>query len=248
METIECPVCTESFDRTKRIPLVLHCGHSICKKCTIELLEYKKSIVCPLDRKTDSRPISQISFSYTILELIDHVSTMSAKIKFLSMTPEARINALKVEAGEKLAKIDEDIEKINNRVNDVETMKTSLLIEIDDSFAKLNSALIDRKNVLKEEVEMLTEESLDKYHELLENIGELRKQVEEQMSGVNESSQNSIYSISVPQVPDIPDQNLKLKFTEDSDKLLSLFKHYGRIRNMTTSVPYNCDHFTNITY
>ena len=248
MESIECPVCADSFNRSNRIPLVLLCGHSICKKCTMELIDYKKAIICPLDRKLDTRPISQISFSYTILELIDHVSTMSAKIKFLSLSPEERIRAIQTQSEEKINKIEENIGRINTRVNDVETMKATILVEIDSSFAKINEAVHSRKESLKRDVDQLTEESLEKYYELLSEMRGLKKQAEEHLAEINESSQNSKYDIPISQASEIPEQNLKLKFTEDSEKLLDCIKHYGRVRNMTTSVPYNCDHFTNITY
>jgi gas vesicle protein len=248
MESIECPVCTESFNRSNRIPLVLLCGHSICKKCTVELLDYKKTIICPLDRKVDTRPINQVSFSYTILELIDHVSSMTAKIKFLSLTPQARIEAVKDDAEKKISKIDENIEKINNRIAEVQTMKTDILQEIDGAFLKLTNALSEQKDNLKTSVDSITEEYFNKYYEVMQDLEEMKKEAEEQLGELTESSQNSIYELSISQIPEIPEQNLKLKFTEDSDKLISLIKHYGRVRNMTTSVPYNCDHFTNITY
>lgn len=248
MESIECPVCTEAFNRGNRIPLVLLCGHSICKKCTMELIDYKKAILCPLDRKLDNRPMNQISFSYTILELIDHVSKMTAKIKFLSLTPEERIRAVKFEAEEKLNKIEENIGKVNTRISDVKTMKAEILIEISEAFAKLTGALQDRKKVLENEVESITDDTLEKYFEIASEIREEKKNAEEHLAEVSESSQNSIYDAAHCQVLEIPEQNLKLKFTEDSEKLLNCIKHYGRVRNMTTSVPYNCDHFTNITY
>ena len=248
MESIECPVCKESFNRSNRMPLVLLCGHTICKKCTHDLIEIKKAITCPLDRKLDTRKIDQISFSYTILELIDHVSSMKAKIEFLTLTPEERIKSIRSQAEEKLRTMTENIEKLDARINGVESMKKNILIEIESAFDKISSAIDERKEILKIEVDQLTEESLERYYEIIESTRELKKQAESQLLEINELSQNSAYELSSSNVPEIPEQNLKLKFTEDSDKLLSAIKHYGRVRNMTTSVPYNCDHFTNITY
>ena len=248
MESIECPVCKESFNRSNRMPLVLLCGHTICKNCTHDLIEIKKAITCPLDRKLDTRKIDQISFSYTILELIDHVSSMKAKIEFLTLTPEERIKSIRSQAEEKLRTMTENIEKLDARINGVESMKKNILIEIESAFDKIYSAIDERKEILKIEVDQLTEESLERYYEIIESTRELKKQAESQLLEINELSQNSAYELSSSNVPEIPEQNLKLKFTEDSDKLLSAIKHYGRVRNMTTSVPYNCDHFTNITY
>ena len=49
LKFLECVVCMEQFDLEERRPLVLPCGHSVCKACCIKLLE-NKEITCPIDR------------------------------------------------------------------------------------------------------------------------------------------------------------------------------------------------------
>ena len=248
MEKIECPICFESFDRTIRIPLVLLCGHSICKKCTIELAEYSGLITCPLDRKEDTRPINQISFSFTILELIDHVSAMSAKLTLLALSSEERRKAIKNQVEEKIWNINQNIDKIGITINDIKLIKENILNEIDNAFNTISSAVDTRKEILKNEVHQLTEESLETYYNILENILSLKITAEEKLLNVNELSENTINELAAFDIQEIPKQSLKLKFTEDTDKLLGQLKHYGRIRINPHSIPYGCDHFTNITY
>ena len=57
-QMIECPVCLDKFDKFQRLPLVLICGHTVCKLCTLDLVNrVSGEITCPLDRKPDSRKI-----------------------------------------------------------------------------------------------------------------------------------------------------------------------------------------------
>ncbi|OMJ87920.1 hypothetical protein SteCoe_10241 [Stentor coeruleus] len=247
MEFIDCPVCTETFNRSNRLPLVLICGHSICKTCTLDLIENRKSIMCPLDRKLDPRPLNQISSSYTILELIEHVSAMNNKLKFLALTPTERADIISQEANEKLEMIDSSTEKLEERIKEVEMIKKDINGEIDAAFGKIIYAVKERQNALKNEVNSLVDENVERYSMILGEMVDIKQRIEEKIDELNENSQNVVYELPA-YVPDVPDQSLKLKFVEDSDKLLSLIRHYGRVRNMTTSVPFNCDHFTNITY
>jgi hypothetical protein len=203
--------------------------------------------MCPLDRKIDPRPLNQISSSYTILELIEHVSAMNNKLKFLALTPTERANIINQEANEKLEMIDSSTQKLEERINEVETIKKDINGEIDTAFGKIIYAVKERQNALKNEVNALVDENVERYSMILGEMVEIKHRVEEKLEELNENSQNVVYELPA-YVPDVPEQSLKLKFVEDSDKLLSLIRHYGRVRNMTTSVPFNCDHFTNITY
>lgn len=68
---MECPVCQENYDRGEHQPLVLLCGHSLCKLCAREIKTRNDTISCPIDRQIDRRPLNEISISYHILELIE---------------------------------------------------------------------------------------------------------------------------------------------------------------------------------
>lgn len=46
---MECPSCYESFDEKTRVPRNLHCGHTFCEECLLNI-ENKKLLVCPICR------------------------------------------------------------------------------------------------------------------------------------------------------------------------------------------------------
>lgn len=77
---IECPICSEIFDFNIHLPLVLLCGHTLCRACTLRL-SINKNLECPFDRKQDIRDISQISHSYHILQLIEQIIKTETSLK-----------------------------------------------------------------------------------------------------------------------------------------------------------------------
>ena len=62
-DTTHCPVCLEPFDKTRLVPRLLPCSHSVCSKCITELLTGNGLIlVCPQCRKRHVAGIGQQSF------------------------------------------------------------------------------------------------------------------------------------------------------------------------------------------
>ena len=45
------PVCFELFDTEQRIPRLLPCSHTLCELCMTEILNGRRSMVCPQCRK-----------------------------------------------------------------------------------------------------------------------------------------------------------------------------------------------------
>lgn len=72
---IECPVCKEVYDHSIKAPLVLACGHTLCKKCALRLAGIYRFIRCPIDRRTDGRDIGQISVNYSVIQILDFQTT-----------------------------------------------------------------------------------------------------------------------------------------------------------------------------
>lgn len=64
-----CPICLEDFDLEKFIPLVLVCGHTLCKNCLKSMLT-RSSIECPQDRRRDMRQFEDIPQNYLLTDLI----------------------------------------------------------------------------------------------------------------------------------------------------------------------------------
>ena len=53
-DTADCPVCFDNFDTENSVPRILPCSHSLCLACLDQMLQRKKSLVCPQCRKRHS--------------------------------------------------------------------------------------------------------------------------------------------------------------------------------------------------
>lgn len=65
MTSVECPVCMDSFDAQTRQPIVLDCGHTVCKACCFVLSASSPAIqpelppiLCPSCRVTSKGRIN----------------------------------------------------------------------------------------------------------------------------------------------------------------------------------------------
>ena len=47
---LECPVCMQEFDEDEKKPLVIPCGHTLCKFCVSTMVE-EGMLKCPFCRK-----------------------------------------------------------------------------------------------------------------------------------------------------------------------------------------------------
>lgn len=49
----QCPVCLEQYNDHQKLPMILPCGHILCKECLFQLAEQNqyKNVVCPQDRQ-----------------------------------------------------------------------------------------------------------------------------------------------------------------------------------------------------
>ena len=50
MENLICKQCKEPYDHNEKMPVMIDCGHSICKDCYVTMFDAKSnSITCPID-------------------------------------------------------------------------------------------------------------------------------------------------------------------------------------------------------
>ena len=73
---LTCPVCFEHFEENLHIPLLLACGHSLCRCCVFEIS--KDSLVCPLDRQADPRGIDTLPKNISLLQIASHKQSKSS--------------------------------------------------------------------------------------------------------------------------------------------------------------------------
>ena len=79
-DTIECPVCYETFDIERTIPRLLPCTHTVCEKCLSELLR-GQVIICPQCRKKHKAESGANGFPQNkyIVKLLSNKAEFSGK-------------------------------------------------------------------------------------------------------------------------------------------------------------------------
>ncbi|XP_071952197.1 E3 ubiquitin-protein ligase TRIM23-like [Antedon mediterranea] len=77
---LECRVCDDVFTlQGKKIPRLLHCGHTLCHECLTRLPVYGGALLCPFDRQatqlTDSG-VAGLKKNFALIDLIErlHIS------------------------------------------------------------------------------------------------------------------------------------------------------------------------------
>jgi hypothetical protein len=68
---LSCQICMHKYDRQKRVPLCLKCGHTVCEQCAKSLIKYGR-IKCPFDNQSfDHVNVELLGRNFTLLDLID---------------------------------------------------------------------------------------------------------------------------------------------------------------------------------
>lgn len=67
---LECGICLEQFNESKRKPVVLPCGHTICIPC-ISLMAKDNSVECPFDHKKHEVKIEDLPINFQVLGFLD---------------------------------------------------------------------------------------------------------------------------------------------------------------------------------
>ncbi|EGT29943.1 hypothetical protein CAEBREN_29929 [Caenorhabditis brenneri] len=79
---IECPICNSEFDREKKTPKVMECGHTLCEECLTNLFSVNKELnsnrdtlpvplCCPYDRQHIHKSIVEMATNESLLDAID---------------------------------------------------------------------------------------------------------------------------------------------------------------------------------
>ena len=70
-ELTECPICSERYNRTIKMPKILSCGHSFCKECLIKSLKYSQELLCSICRqKQNVKDPEQLITNRAIYDLL----------------------------------------------------------------------------------------------------------------------------------------------------------------------------------
>lgn len=60
-----CPVCMETYDTSQHAPLVMSCGHTLCRTCVSALPTPR---ACPVCRQPETRSLSANPRNYALAE------------------------------------------------------------------------------------------------------------------------------------------------------------------------------------
>ena len=63
---INCPICYDTYNDKDKIPRILHCGHTFCQICLMDL-RTSNILTCPTCRKVFSPEVKQLIKNFTIL-------------------------------------------------------------------------------------------------------------------------------------------------------------------------------------
>lgn len=249
--SIECPVCSETFERDERVPLILQCGHTLCKLCCISIYRSSRAVVCPLDRKADRRVIELIPCSLHILELIEHIKTMQQTIAYLKLDPQNRADEARKQAEDNVRHAANLVEEIEAAIGEVIVQRDKVLTELQGAFSRLQLALADREQRLVDEVNALAEQNITKYRILedkakAELVSAQTKEADIASKAPIELTEADMnLKPSELQVP-LPEFNLKFLWNEEAS--IAYCISVGKVGRWRVKAPYECEHFLNVTY
>lgn len=79
---MECNICLEEFDEKEKQPIVLECGHTLCRECVESI--YNKNKKCPIDGEEFKRSLHELKPNYALLELLEKFKAISLEEAKLS--------------------------------------------------------------------------------------------------------------------------------------------------------------------
>ena len=234
--SLECPICTIPYNRHQHAPLILLCGHTLCKSCVNKLFHPARNIICPLDRKVDNRKFAHIPQSLLVIEMIDTITRMKEQIDFLKLMPEEkrvrkaeRLQAAASECTEFITQLDAQIEESKSKV-------ASTTSKIRETFTRLNGLLESRRQTLEEEATRLHEEQMERYVTMVENF-------EKQCAVQDDTECQATVALQ-----DVPPLEFKYTYVKNDKAVSEALRDLGKVDMMLNKVPYECEHFVNITY
>lgn len=243
---IECPICGEEYARNEHIPLVLSCGHSICKVCAASLQLNFGEIACPLDKKVDLRKINEITYCYTILDLIERVIPLENKLKFLKMSPAEQKKVIQEKVKEKVSSLENAMQAHQKKIFEISDLRDKAIEDIYELFDKVKDALEERQKVLVNEVKAHTKDTLKVLQLALDEMKEYKSRLEKQSA--ESGNEDFFEELQKSPVGDVVKFNYKIKISDEWKELEKQLEGFGKVHLISLDFPYECRHYTGITY
>jgi hypothetical protein len=195
--------------------------------------------------------IEGIPASLHILELIEQIAVMQQTIQYLKLDSQERALQARQRAEESVRQAKTLVEEIEGATDEIVKQRNIVLVQVESSFGQLQSALAEREQQLINEVNSLAEQSISKYQVLeLEAQEELEaaqaKQQEVLRKQPSEVTEADLQPKSSRMKVPVPEFNLK--FLCDEEPVVAYLTKVGRVGRWVVKAPYECKHFSNVTY
>ena len=251
--SVKCPICAENYNKSTNSPLVLQCGHTVCKQCVRALFNQERQVICPVDRKKDSRSLESIPPSLQILELVEYITKMQDEIEYLKLSPEEKEQRRKRRFAERKLAFEDAIGRARSHVEEINQNRDAVLQTMRGHFQEMAQALGTRQQELETQIQVATEKHLEGYVALRTQAQARLESVQGLIEEIDGTNPIAVDAIDIPRVrdleEDVPTQEFHLSFICKEDEVLSLIKEVGKVAKVhQIQVPYECDNFTNVTY
>ena len=60
----ECGICLDTFDAVDKKPVVLQCGHTVCKLCVVQMKSTASQKQCPFCKKPNTAKVEDLPINY----------------------------------------------------------------------------------------------------------------------------------------------------------------------------------------
>ncbi len=187
----KCPNCNQNYSiDNNKIPLILPCGHIICKKCLIEISNLNQLISCPIDTKIFTQEIYTFKIFQPFLQKIQKKNELKEficsihndkKIKYIceydneTFCSKCLINHN--QHPHKILNFEPDKERINNEI-EIVYKQINLLKE---EFNSKNKKLDEFQNILKKKLEEETLKLKNEIKTIINSFIEIQKLYEEKI-------------------------------------------------------------------
>ena len=187
----KCPNCNQNFSiDNNKIPLILPCGHIICKKCLIEISNINQFISCPIDTKIFTQEIYTFKIFQPFLQKIQKKNELKEficsihndkKIKYIceydneTFCSKCLINHN--QHPHKILNFEPNKERINNEI-EIVFKQINLLKE---EFNSKNKKLDEFQNILKKKLEEETFKLKNEIKTIINSFIEIQKLYEEKI-------------------------------------------------------------------
>ena len=157
---LSCPVCYEHLDE----PIILTCGHTICKKCLVDIYrsELSRQLPCPMCRQVTAVPkgnISKLPTNITVKSLVEDLKSPTQ-------------GDLEKRADIKIKRLIAHAEYVNQQKEIVQEAISACRDEVQKAHDEAIAKLAKRKSALFRECDNYESALLEKFDKLVQKDNE----------------------------------------------------------------------------